>query len=229
MNARADSIGMVALDLDGTLIDSAPDLADAVNRTLAGIGLPALAAARIVDMIGGGIHTLVERALAASLGRPPAPEQLDAAAAQTVAHYRDALFVLSRVYPGVHEGLVALREQRLTLCCVTNKTSKLTVPLLAASGLATYFDHILCADTPAERKPQPVLLQRACAASGVAPRHALMIGDSAVDIAAARAAGTWVAAVSYGYNPVDKLRELNPDWLITSLTEASGLISPDAP
>ncbi len=228
MNAPADAIALVALDLDGTLIDSAPDLATAVNHALAGIDLPMLAEERIIGMIGDGIHTLVERALTASLEHTPTAALLSTTAAQAVGYYREALFVHSRVYAGVREGLAALRERGVMLCCVTNKVSDLTLPLLAASGLAPSLEHVLCADTPGERKPAPALLMRACAATGVAPRNVLMVGDSPVDIAAGRAAGTRVAAVSYGYTPADRLRVLGPDWLVTSIADIPGLLHQSA-
>lgn len=217
MNHSWQPVRVVALDLDGTLIDSAPDLAAAVNRMLAARGMTVLSTPQITAMIGDGIHTLVERALTASMGEAPSATLFEAAADQALGYYRSALFEHSRIYTGVRETIAALRERGMTICCVTNKVSSLSLPLLAASGLLELLDHVVCADTPAERKPAPKLLQRACVLADSTPAALVMVGDAPVDIAAAHAAGARAVAVTYGYTPVERLAAAAPDALIDSL------------
>ncbi len=218
-----DRIRAAAFDLDGTLVDSAPDLVDAANGMLKALGNRQLAEHRITALIGDGIDRLVEGVLAASLRRLPAPAALGSARTLFRRFYAARLFDRSRVYPGAIEGLQALNEAGIPLCCVTNKHSAFTLPLLDAAGLARHFAFALCADRAEERKPKPDLLLAACARFGIAPAELLCVGDSRADVAAARAAGCPVAAVDYGYNQGRPVAAERPDWLIASLTEVVGL------
>ncbi|MBV9695365.1 MAG: HAD-IA family hydrolase, partial [Gammaproteobacteria bacterium] len=134
--------------------------------------------------------------------------------------YAAQLFERSQVYPGVQTGLRALQACRLILCCLTNKLADYAEALLQAAGLRTPFALVLTPGIPAERKPSPVLLQRACARLGIDRRQLLYVGDSDLDVRAARAAGCPAIGVSYGYQPA-RLRAAAPDVLLESLLELS--------
>lgn len=219
MTLLLDELAMIAFDLDGTLVNSAPDLAQAVNGMLSGIGAHPLAEANVIAMIGDGIDALVHRALTAAFAREPTGAEFAACLPLVIARYGDCIVRHSHLYPGVIEALAALRHRGTQLCCITNKFSQLTLPLIAAMRIEHCFDHILCAESAGERKPAPVLLERAFALCAVAPRRALMVGDSCDDIRAARAAGCRVAAVSYGYSDPGRLLAAGADWLLAGLHE----------
>ena len=229
MNSRSQPIRLikrvraVAFDLDGTLIDTAPDLASATNHMLAALHLTALSEDQVRTMIGDGVEALVERALTRALNRvPPEPVQRTA-----IDHFKEAysnaIFQRSRIYPGVKETLKTLRDAGLRLACVTNKSAGFTVPLLSTAGLAEYFEHIMCASSPTDRKPAPTLLRTLCTRLDMTPASLLMVGDSQKDVRAARAAGCPVAAVVYGYTAEATVRASAPDWVLHNLTELSSL------
>ena len=229
MQKLIERVRAAAFDLDGTLVDSAPDLADAANAMLKLLGYPLLAERRIAAMIGGGVDRLIERALAESTGSTdaaPRAAMLRIARDAFHQHYATRLYQRSRVYPGVLEALETLARSGLRLCCVTNKASVFALPLVEAAGLSRLFAFVICADDPENRKPSPALLLETCRRFEVRPEELLCVGDSAADVAAARAAGCPIAAVSYGYNGERPVALERPDWLIGSLTEIAGL--PDA-
>jgi len=213
----------VAFDLDGTLVDSAPDLAAAANAMLEALGHARLPESRIAALIGNGIDRLVEGALAASTGRATGSRPLTTATALFRRCYAERLFDRSRVYPGVIEGLEALDALGVPRCCITNKASAYTLPLLDAADLARRLAFALCADRPDERKPAPGMLVAACGRLGVDPGEMLYVGDSRIDVEAARAAGCPVAVVDYGYHQGFSLAAEHPDWIIGSLVELSAL------
>ena len=197
MNAPSLRImGAVLIDLDGTLVDTAPDIAGAVNRMLHALGAPALALETVTSFIGNGVPTLVRRVLAAS---GVAPSQQDSALALFHRHYADTNGRDSRVFPGVVTGLSRLREAGYRLACVTNKPQAATAALLSSSGLATYFDAVVGGDATPHLKPHAAPLLHACRLLGADPACSVMVGDSSVDVAAARAAGMPVHIVRYGY------------------------------
>ena len=207
------------IDLDGTLLDTAPDLAAAVNAMLAELGLSALPAATVRGFIGSGIVRLVERSLqAAGLSLPCA--QLERALRSFGTHYRRLNGSASAPYPGVAEGLGRMRAAGLRLACVTNKADAFTAPLLEKSGLAPFFDAVVTADQAGARKPDPAAFLHACHLLGVSPGESAVIGDSANDAVAARAAGCRVLLVSYGYSEGRDVRELDSDGLAASFPEA---------
>lgn len=194
----------VGLDLDGTLIDSIPDLAAAANLMLADLKLRPLPQPQIQSFVGHGIGRLVKLTLAAALDDPaPDPAFCDTALDVFRERYRSALFVGSSVYPGIVELLKWLNDSRIPVCCITNKESSLTTPLLEQAQLAGYFDAVLCADTPAQRKPSPALLKEACWRFGIEPREFLYVGDSDVDQAAAVAAECRLLGVRYGFGRIE--------------------------
>jgi phosphoglycolate phosphatase len=210
----------VLLDLDGTLLDTAPDLAAAANAMLAEQGLEPLPAGAIRDFIGGGIAKLVERCLQAA-GQPLACARLEPALRSFGAHYRRLNGRASRPFPGVLAALERLRTSSLRLACVTNKAAAFTTPLLAKTGLAPFFDVVVTADLAGTRKPHPGPFLHACQALAVAPAEAAVIGDSANDAEGARAAGCRVLLVPYGYNEGRDVRSLDADSVVATLGEAA--------
>ncbi len=214
----------VMIDLDGTLADTIPDLAAATNLMLQELGRPVLNVERIRDFVGKGIPKLVERALAGSV-EGAAPAEFMARALPIFERcYAEVNGRHSVLYPGVNEGLLALRSMQLPLACVTNKSGRFTVPLLEQLGIARFFDQVIAGDTLPQKKPDPAQLLHACRSFGIAPREMLMIGDSGNDALAARAAGCPVFCVTYGYNEGQDVRELDVDAIVPTLIAAAGLI-----
>ena len=214
-------VSAVTIDLDGTLADTIPDLAAGANAMLAELGRPALALERIGTFVGKGIPKLVERTLTESFGDIALMER---ALPVFERHYAAANGRHSALYPGVSEGLDALREMAIPLACVTNKSGRFTAPLLEQLGLARYFGQVIAGDTLAKKKPDPAQLLHACRGFGVAPGDMLVIGDSVNDAEAARAAGCPIFCVTYGYNEGRDVRELDVDAIVESLVEAARLI-----
>lgn len=222
-------IRAVFLDLDGTLLDTAPDLAAAANAALADLALAPLPAGKVRDFVGSGIAMLVRRCLAASLAREPEAALLEQAQARFAAHYERLNGSTSQPFPGAVEGIVAMRAQGLHLACVTNKAARFTRPLLAAAGLARYFDAVVTSDMVGARKPDPAVFLHACRELGVPPGEACTIGDSANDADGARAAGCRFLLVPYGYREGRELREIPCDRIIDSLLDAVPAIGRLAP
>jgi phosphoglycolate phosphatase len=214
----------VTIDLDGTLLDTIPDLAVAANLMLDELGKPPLDVDVIRTFVGQGISRLVERTLAAGINGEIDPELTKRALAIFERRYTEVNGRHTTVYSGVHEGLMRLREQRFPLACVTNKSQRFTLPLLEMVGLAPYFEHVVCGDTLARKKPDPAPLLHACDALKIPPRDMLMIGDSMNDTEAARAAGCPVFCVTYGYSEGLDVRDLDSDALVDSLADAVILI-----
>lgn len=212
------------IDLDGTLADTVPDLAAAANMMLRELGRPELDCELIRAFVGKGIPRLVERSLAGTLeGRAPA----DLMARALPVFERCYAAVNGRhtvIYPGVTEGLRALRAMQMPLACVTNKAARFALALLDQLQLARYFESIIAGDTLPQKKPDPEPLLHACRGFGIAPAEMLVIGDSMNDAQAARAAGCPVFCVTYGYNEGQDVRELDVDAIVASLIEATRLI-----
>lgn len=218
------SIRAVILDLDGTLLDTAPDIAVAANAMLLVLGLPPVSETQVRDLIGKGVANLVRRLLeeASSAGREAAFED---AMARFEAAYLAGVADRSRPFPGVLEGLEAWRAAGIPMACVTNKVARFTEPLLAATGLRPYFGAVVSGDTVARKKPDPDPLLAACAALGVPAGAGWVIGDSRNDVIAARAAGCPVAVVPYGYREGLAVEALGADAVVESLEAAAGWIT----
>jgi phosphoglycolate phosphatase len=217
-------IRAVAFDLDGTLVDTMPDLADAMNRTLGMLGTRALSYERIKALVGHGFEQFVHDGLAESLGtKPTHPAQQSAAIALARRIYAQEVFKRSQVYPGVTQALESLAADGVLVCCITNKISVFAEPLLQQAGLASYFAFTLCADRPEDRKPSPHMLSLACSRFGIAPAQMMYVGDSGIDIAAARAAGCPVVMVTYGYGRPPAKTEAQPDKFVESLTDLGAI------
>ena len=225
----ARGIAAVMIDLDGTLLDTVPDLAAAAERMLAALELPLRTQEEIRSFIGKGIPNLVQRCLEARAGGARADVlQDEALQAKALALYQDFYFAESgrrtAIYPGVIEGLERFRALGLRLACVTNKAARFTVPLLEHMGLAPYFELVVSGDTLARKKPDPLQLVHICAEFELAPVQVLVIGDSVNDALAARAAGCPVWCVSYGYSEGGDVRDLDCDAIVGSLSEAANIL-----
>jgi phosphoglycolate phosphatase len=214
----------VMIDLDGTLADTIPDLAEAANMMLRELDRPGLERELLRTFVGKGIPKLVERALAGNLeGKVPA-----ALLARALPIYERCYAEVNGkhtvIFPGVSEGLRTLRAMQLPLACVTNKAERFTLALLEHLQLARCFEQVIAGDTLPQKKPDPQPLLYACRGFGIAPGDMLMIGDSVNDVEAARAAGCPVFCVDYGYNEGRDVRELDVDAIVASLIEATRLI-----
>jgi phosphoglycolate phosphatase len=214
----------VMIDLDGTLLDTIPDLAVAANLMLEALGRAPLDAALIRTFVGKGVPNLVKRTLAGDIDGEVDSVLLERALPVYERCYASVNGRHTTIYPGVIEGLERLREQRFELACVTNKSARFTQPLLEHMKLSAYFSEVVAGDTLPKKKPDPDPLVYACAQFGIAPPDMLMIGDSLNDAQAARAAGCPVFCVPYGYNEGHDVRELDVDAIVSSIIEATGLI-----
>ncbi|MES1926487.1 phosphoglycolate phosphatase [Salinisphaera sp. T31B1] len=216
MHPALEDIALVVFDLDGTLIDSAPDLAMAVDRTLADHDLPAAGIDKVRHWVGNGSHKLVERALADADAHGVS---IDEAHTRFLAHYAKAPCERTQLYDGVTECLTALRDRDFDLMLVTNKPIAFLPAILDTLGLTDYFSLTLGGDSLAEKKPHPAPLLHAARQGDIPPGAGLMVGDSRHDVAAGKAAGFRTVAVTYGYNHGDPISQSGPDHLVDSLAE----------
>ncbi|MCG5516606.1 MULTISPECIES: phosphoglycolate phosphatase [Ectothiorhodospira] len=216
---------MILLDLDGTLVDSVPDLTFSVDRMMERLEMPVRGEAKVRNWVGNGVERLVKRALMDDLNGDPDPALYEQALAAFTEIYRENNAKRSQLYPGVREGLEALASDDLRIGCVTNKPARFTAPLLRAMDIDRYFEVVVAGDTLPQKKPDPAPLLFAAEQFDVAPEDALMVGDSRSDVTAARAAGFAIVCVSYGYNHGDDIREQRPDAVIDSLTELPDLMA----
>ncbi|WP_430232533.1 phosphoglycolate phosphatase [Nitrosomonas communis] len=217
-------IKAVVIDLDGTLLDTAMDLASAANKMLTELGKPELPVATIQSFIGKGIQRLVKRSLTNSLDEEPDPELFNKALPIYQRNYHENLYTHTRPFPEVVEGLDTLKKNGFRLACITNKAEAFTLPLLRATNLLHYFEMVLSGDTLPKKKPDPLPLLHACQHFQIKPYELLLIGDSLNDAMAARAAGCHIFCVPYGYNEGRDVHELNCDAVVSSLLEAAKLI-----
>lgn len=202
----------LVFDLDGTLIDTAPDLIDTLNVVFAREGMPAVPYDEARNLIGGGARAMIERGIAAE-GRVLSPATIERMFADFLAHYSAHIADRSRPFPGLVETLDALAAQGHRLAVCTNKLERLSLLLLEALDLASRFSAICGQDTFGTQKPDPEILRRTIAAAGGDPQQAIMIGDSNTDIRTARAAGIPVIAVDFGYSE-RPVTEFGPDRVI---------------
>ena len=186
---------VVLFDLDGTLVDSASDIAAAVNRLLAELGHPAVDEATVRSWIGDGARQLITSALR----HAGDVRDVDTVMPRFMHHYGDCLLLDPRLYPGVESTLQTLRAAGVRLAVCTNKPSRFVPPLLAAMGIDGFFEDVVGGDSLAWRKPDARPLLHLATQLGATPQQCLMVGDSETDFAAARAAAMPVVLVSYGY------------------------------
>jgi phosphoglycolate phosphatase len=208
---------LVMFDLDGTLVDSVPELAAAVEQMLLALGRPPAGSAAVRLWVGNGARVLVRRALAGALHHAAVGE---ADTEQALALFMDAYagsHRLTQIYPGVRDSLKWLRQQGVEMALITNKPERFVAPLLDALKIGQYFRWIIGGDTLAQQKPDPTGLLQVMKMAGVAPQQALFVGDSRSDVLAANAAGVLCVALSYGYNHGRPIAEEAPALVIDDL------------
>lgn len=210
---------LVLLDLDGTLVDSIPDLARCLNLALSDLGLPQRELDSIRNWVGNGLDKLVHRALTDNMDAEADAAQHAQVKQVFMDYYHAEPCKLSDCYPGVREGLALLEENNIRMGVVTNKNEEFVAPILETLGIDRHMSIIIGGNTLAERKPHPLPLLHAAEAFGTKPTSALMVGDSVSDVKAARAADFQIVCVSYGYNHGQDIRTTNPDAVIDSLAE----------
>ena len=207
----------VVFDLDGTLVDTAPDLIDTLNVVLAREGLPPVDYARARNMIGGGARRMIESGLRFE-GRPATVGTVDRLFGEFIAHYSAHIADRSRPFPGLDQALDRLADRNCRFAVCTNKLERLSRLLLDQLGLTRRFAAICGQDTFGLQKPDPEILRRTIQAAGGAPACAIMVGDSGTDLATARAAGIPMIAVDFGYSD-PPVAQLGPDRLIGHFSE----------
>lgn len=217
------AVSAIVIDLDGTLLHTAPELAEAANRMLRDMGRPPVSQDLLMSYIGNGIAWLVKRALTGDMHAEPEAALYDKALPIFEKHYTE-LLLQSKPFPGVIAGLDALKAAGFRLGCITNKVARYTEPLLKGIGLAQYFDIVLSGDSLPEKKPHPLPLLHSAQFFGVPIEKLLLIGDSLNDAVAARAAGCPVFCVPYGYNHGEPVDGLDLDAVIADLPAAMKLI-----
>lgn len=210
---------LIAFDLDGTLIDSVPDLALAVQGMLAEQGLTVPGEERVRDWVGNGAAVLVTRALGWSLGHCPDTALHTDSLTRFLRHYAATGHRLSMLYPGAYQLVHDLHQAGFVLALITNKPQAFIAPILEHFGLQGAFSITLGGDSLSHKKPDPLPLLEACRLTGLVPSDAVMIGDSRHDVAAGRAAGFTTIGLEGGYNHGDPIDASKPDWVLASLTQ----------
>ncbi|PPC87662.1 MAG: phosphoglycolate phosphatase [Methylotenera sp.] len=216
----------VMIDLDGTLIHTAPEIARAANVMLAALNLPNLTPKKVEKFIGEGAATLIARCLTQQLNAEPTQELLTTAKPLFFDAYAQ-IVAESKPYPQVTQALQLFKKMGLKLACITNKPTAFTIPLLEKSGLLPYFDVVVAGDTLQRKKPDPDQIFFVCEKFSILQSDAVLIGDSKTDIAAARSAGCRIFAVPYGYNQGYSIDIDTVDALIPQLIDAIDLIATD--
>jgi phosphoglycolate phosphatase len=218
---------LISFDLDGTLIDTASEIAEAANRALETHGLERRPEAQITSLIGHGGRSLIQSLHTEAVTQDPAvgerlsSEQLFAS---FDAHYGDTTGTSSNPYPGTHQALERLLNAGVRLVCVTNKDYRHAVQALEVHQLATHFELVIGGDTLAQKKPHPSVLLHVARTLGIAPERLAHIGDSVTDVQAATNAGVAAWAVPYGYNGGIPITAANPDQLFHSLQEMADYV-----
>ena len=205
--SRPLSVRAVLFDLDGTLVDSAPDLTLAANKMLSALGYPQVNCTQVKGWVGDGVRSLVLRALTAILGDVPDESLIEQGYVLFQRYYAESVYQDSTLYPGVHETLQTLKSSGLALACVTNKPSRFTKPVLEKSGLTGFFGAVVSGDDLPLKKPDPAPLQFAAEQLGVPLTACVLVGDSINDISAAGAAGIPVLWATYGYASQDDIEQ----------------------
>jgi phosphoglycolate phosphatase len=212
------------IDLDGTMLDTIPDFHVAINAMRGELGLAPITQAQIALMVGKGSENLIRAVLALDWDAARVESAFAQAMAAYQRHYLSINGNHSTLFPDVIAGLRALQANGLRLACVTNKPISFTTPLLAAKGLAPFFEVVYGGDSLPRKKPDPLPLQTVCADFGLPPAQVVAIGDSSNDAQAARAAGCPVLTVPYGYNHGESIHDTDSDGIVSTLLEAASLI-----
>jgi phosphoglycolate phosphatase len=225
-------VKLLAIDLDGTLVDSAPDIAHCLGRALEAQGLTPPGEALTRAWIGDGLETLIARAIGHAVSARGASAAVreprhEVALAAFLTCYRDNLFVRSRLYPEVVATLDALRAHGIRLCCITNKRQSFSERLLAYADIRDRFELVLGGDALPEKKPSPLPLKVAAERLRIRAAASSLVGDSHQDLRAARAAGYGFVLASYGYGKIDET-ELGGEPRIRSFAELAATVGVDA-
>jgi phosphoglycolate phosphatase len=214
---------LILFDLDGTLVETAPEIGDAVNDTLRHFALPTVTQQQVTDWIGHGTLELLIQALASVQGQPVsvvrASKALPIIAAEFKVHYRARCGTRSRCYPGVKDTLLRLRAQGIHLGVVTNKEGAYTQIVLDAHGLSPMFEVVISGDTLSSKKPHPQGIQLCIERFGLTVQEVLFVGDSSIDVATARNAGVAVWVLPYGYNMGQPIENSLPDRVLADFSQ----------
>ena len=214
----------MAFDLDGTLVETLPDLHESALRMLKHIGRPPVSESTVRACVGDGVDRLVKRLLTGEPDGEPDAASFEKAADNFRSHYASVLTRASHPFPGAVSTLEILRSRGFKLACVTNKPARFTQPLLQGLGLTAYLDVVISGDSLSRKKPDALPLLHTARAFGIEPAQLLMVGDSPVDTQAARAAGCPVFCVPYGYRGVLTVQELDCDAIVPTLPDLLHLI-----
>ena len=216
-------VELVLFDLDGTLVETGPEICDAVNGTLESLQLPRASLQQVEDWIGHGTERLLLQALAHASGRPAdglrGSSLWRAAQPHFAAEYEQRCGTTSRLYPHAREVLRTLGERGVRRALVTNKEERFTQPVLRRHALRPLLDRIVCGDTLPTRKPDPAGVHACLRAFGVDPSRAVFVGDSSIDVATARNAGIPVWVLTHGYNMGEPIAAAQPDRVLDSLEQ----------
>lgn len=221
MTGDLRGIRAAIIDLDGTMVDTAHDFRVAINAMREELGLPPMALEIILGFVGKGSENLVRRVLQHDLEEADAEQSFPAALDSYQRHYGRVNGLHSKLYPGVIEGLQALKERGLRLACVTNKPAGYAAALLEKMGLRGFFEVVYGGDSFAKKKPDPMPLLQVCTDFGLPPSQIVAIGDSSNDAQAARAAGCPVLLLPYGYNHGEAVQNVDCDGIVTTLMHAA--------
>lgn len=209
------------IDLDGTMLDTIPDFHVALNGMRAELDLQPITQDQIALMVGKGSENLIRSVLGLDWDAARVEAHFETAMDAYQRHYLSINGNYSALYPGVIEGLTAMKAQGLRLACVTNKPISFTTPLLKLKGLDGFFEVVYGGDSLPRKKPDPLPLQTVCADFGLAPAQVVAIGDSSNDAQAARAAGCPVLTVPYGYNHGESIHAIDSDGIVDTLLDAA--------
>jgi len=212
-------------DLDGTLVDSAPDIALSMNKMLQQLNYPTHDLAQVRNWIGNGAARLIKRALTGQVDGEPPKDLFEQAHQLFFDIYEQNINIESTMYAGALQGLTILKDAGYILACVTNKPRRFTPPLLQAFEIESYFEYLICGDDLPIKKPDPQVLQTVLKQANLSPMQAVMVGDSASDIKAARAANMKSFCVRYGYHQGKGVDALGADYIIDSIVEVPQYLS----
>lgn len=213
------------IDLDGTMVHTAPDFQVAINRMRADLDLAPLPIDTIIEFVGKGSENLMRRVLAVDFSADDTERLFPEALAAYQRHYLAINGNHSSVYEGVREGLEAMKAGGLRLACVTNKPIAFALPLLEKTGLIAYFERVYGGDSLPRKKPDPLPMLTVCREFALEPSAVVAIGDSSNDAEAARAAGCKSLTVPYGYNHGKPVRSIDSDGIVETLLDAARLLA----
>lgn len=223
-NIKLSGIRGVMVDLDGTMLHTAPDFQFAINHMRAELNLPPLTIDAVAAFVGKGTEHLVRSALADGLTPDRVEQHFAQALASYMRHYEPINGDYATLYPSVVEGLTAFQAQGMRMACVTNKPIAFALTLLKKKSLDSYFEIVYGGDSFQRKKPDPYPLLQVCQDFNLLPQQVVAIGDSSNDVQAARAAGCRVLIVPYGYNHGQPVQDADADGIVETLLDAALLM-----